>query len=155
MVALGTVADVVKLDRNNRVLVHQGLRRIRAGRACPLVAALFRTAGRDPLRASTYDLGFVAGPRLNAAGRLDDMAVGIEGLTTDDPTRAASIAEQLDELNRTRRVIEQDMQEGALTQHWSALRLKAALHWRCSMRVGTRAWSVCSLRASRIACIVR
>lgn len=115
LVALGTVADVVKLDRNNRVLVHQGLRRIRAGRACPLVAALFRTAGRDPLRASTYDLGFVAGPRLNAAGRLDDMAVGIEGLTTDDPTRAASIAEQLDELNRTRRVIEQDMQEGALT----------------------------------------
>jgi single-stranded-DNA-specific exonuclease len=115
LVALGTVADVVKLDRNNRVLVHQGLRRIRTGRACPLVAALFRTAGRDPLRASTYDLGFVAGPRLNAAGRLDDMAVGIEGLTTDDPTRAASIAEQLDELNRTRRVIEQDMQEGALT----------------------------------------
>jgi single-stranded-DNA-specific exonuclease len=114
LVALGTVADVVKLDRNNRVLVHQGLRRIRAGKASALVTALFRAAGRDPLRAGTYDLGFVAGPRLNAAGRLKDMALGIDGLTTDDPTRAASIARQLDALNRERREIEADMQEAAL-----------------------------------------
>ena len=114
LVALGTVADVVKLDRNNRVLVHQGLRRIRAGKASALRHALFRAAGRDPLRAGTYDLGFVAGPRLNAAGRLKDMALGIDGLTTDDRTRAASIARQLDALNRERREIEADMQEAAL-----------------------------------------
>jgi single-stranded-DNA-specific exonuclease len=114
LVALGTVADVVKLDRNNRLLVHQGLRRIRAGKAAALVTALLRTAGRDCQRASTYDLGFVAGPRLNAAGRLHDMAVGIDGLTTDDDSRAAEIAGQLDGLNRERRAIEADMQETAL-----------------------------------------
>ena len=114
LVALGTVADVVKLDRNNRVLVQHGLRRIRAGKASALVDALLRAAGRDPLRASTYDLGFVAGPRLNAAGRLEDMALGIDGLTTDDPTRAASIARRLDALNRERREIEADMQTAAL-----------------------------------------
>ena len=115
LVALGTVADVVKLDRNNRILVHQGLRRIRAGKAASLVTALFRAAGRECARASTYDLGFVAGPRLNAAGRLQDMSVGIDGLTTDDETRAAEIASQLDGLNRERREIEADMQETALT----------------------------------------
>ncbi len=114
LVALGTVADVVRLDRNNRLLVQQGLRRIRAGRACALVTALLRTAGRDGLRASTYDLGFVAGPRLNAAGRLQDMSVGIDGLTSDDESRAAEIARQLDGLNRQRREIEADMQESAL-----------------------------------------
>lgn len=114
LVALGTVADVVGLDRNNRLLVHQGLRRIRAGKASPLVAALMRSAARDPLRASTYDLGFVAGPRLNAAGRLQDMSLGIDGLTTDDTARAAAIADQLDALNRQRRDIEAGMQETAL-----------------------------------------
>lgn len=115
LVALGTVADVVRLDRNNRILVQQGLRRIRAGRAASvLVAALLRTAGRESRRAGTYDLGFVAGPRLNAAGRLDDMALGIEGLITDDTARADAIARQLDELNRERREIEADMQETAL-----------------------------------------
>jgi len=114
VVALGTVADVVKLDRNNRVFVQQGLRRIRAGKSCALVDALLRAAGRDPARAGTYDLGFVAGPRLNAAGRLQDMALGIDGLTTDDPTRAASIAHRLDALNRERREIEADMQQAAL-----------------------------------------
>jgi single-stranded-DNA-specific exonuclease len=114
LVALGTVADVVKLDRNNRLLVHQGLRRIRAGRSSALVAALLRVAARDCMRASTYDLGFVAGPRLNAAGRLQDMSLGIEGLTTDDEARAAEIAGQLDGLNRERREIEAGMQETAL-----------------------------------------
>lgn len=114
LVALGTVADVVRLDANNRVLVQQGLKRIRAGRMQPGIAALFAAAGRDPARASAYDLGFVLGPRLNAAGRLTDMALGIECLVTDDPLRARDIAGQLDALNRERREIEAQMQKGAL-----------------------------------------
>ena len=115
LVALGTVADVVRLDVNNRILVDQGLRRIRAGRARPGINALFRVAGRDPSRVSTYDLGFVVGPRLNAAGRLTDMSVGIECLLTQDPVRATELAKQLDSLNRERREIEAGMQETALT----------------------------------------
>ena len=114
LVALGTVADVVRLDANNRVLVQQGLKRMRAGRMQPGVAALFRAAGRDASRASAYDLGFCLGPRLNAAGRLDDMSLGIECLATDDAARAHTIACKLDELNRERRAIEADMQESAL-----------------------------------------
>ena len=114
LVALGTVADVVKLDDNNRLLVQQGLQRIRAGRAQAGISALFNAAGRELSRAATYDLGFVAGPRLNAAGRLTDMSLGIECLTTDDPGRAADIARQLDQLNRQRRDIEAGMQESAL-----------------------------------------
>jgi single-stranded-DNA-specific exonuclease len=114
LVALGTVADVVRLDDNNRILVDQGLRRIRAGRARPGINALLRIAGRDPLRASAYDLGFAAGPRLNAAGRLTDMRVGIECLLANDPIQAAQLASQLDALNRERREIEAGMQESAL-----------------------------------------
>jgi single-stranded-DNA-specific exonuclease len=114
LVALGTVADVVPLDSNNRILVHQGLRRIRAGRMQPGVAALFQTAGRDHARATAYDLGFVVGPRLNAAGRLTDMSLGIECLVTTDPVRALEIAADLDRLNRQRREIESGMQETAL-----------------------------------------
>jgi len=114
LVALGTVADVVKLDDNNRILVQQGLQRIRSGKTWPGIAALLRIAGRDAARASTYDLGFVVGPRLNAAGRLDDMAVGIECLITNDHGTAERIARQLDDLNRQRRVIESDMHENAL-----------------------------------------
>ncbi len=114
LVALGTVADVVRLDENNRILVHQGLKRIRAGRAQPGITALLRVAARDPARAGTYDLGFAVGPRLNAAGRLSDMSLGIECLTTDDPARAQAIAQELDALNRERRTIEADMQESAL-----------------------------------------
>jgi len=114
LVALGTVADVVRLDENNRILVHQGLQRIRAGRAQAGVSALLRAAGRDPARAGTYDLGFAAGPRLNAAGRLTDMSLGIECLITDDEVRAQEIASELDALNRERRTIEADMQESAL-----------------------------------------
>lgn len=114
LVALGTVADVVKLDDNNRLLVQQGLQRIRAGRAQAGINALFNAAGRDIHRAGTYDLGFVVGPRLNAAGRLTDMSLGIECLATDDAGRAADIARQLDQLNRQRRDIEADMQESAL-----------------------------------------
>jgi len=114
LVALGTVADVVRLDHANRILVEQGLRRIRAGRAHPGVDALFRVAGRDPARATASDLGFVAGPRLNAAGRLADMTVGIRCLVTDDPLEARGIASELDRLNRERREVESSMQEEAL-----------------------------------------
>ena len=115
LVALGTVADVVRLDANNRVLVQQGLKRMRAGRMQPGIAALFEAAGREPSRASAYDLGFVLGPRLNAAGRLTDMALGIECLVTDDRVRALEIARELDALNRERREIEAQMQESALS----------------------------------------
>src|SRR5437879_2418656 len=113
LVALGTVADVVQLDFNNRVLVAQGLRRIRAGRMQEGVRALLAVAGRPPSRASGFDLGFLLGPRLNAAGRLSDMSLGIECLTTDDRGRALEIARQLDDLNRARRAIEADMQAQA------------------------------------------
>jgi len=113
LVALGTVADVVPLDFNNRVLVTQGLRRIRAGRMQEGVRALFAVAGHDPSRASGFDLGFLLGPRLNAAGRLSDMSLGIECLITEDRGRALEIARQLDDLNRTRRTIEGDMQAQA------------------------------------------
>lgn len=114
LVALGTVADVVKLDANNRILVAQGLARVRAGKACPGVAALLEVAGRPARRACAYDLGFVAGPRLNAAGRLQDMSLGIECLLADDPRRALELAAKLDALNRERREIEVGMQESAL-----------------------------------------
>ena len=114
IVALGTVADVVKLDDNNRTLVYQGLRRIRTGRLHAGLAALFTAAGRDYQRASEYDLGFVIGPRLNAAGRLDDMSLGIECLITDDEHLATNLANRLDLLNRERREVERTMQDSAL-----------------------------------------
>ncbi|HZP92316.1 MAG TPA: single-stranded-DNA-specific exonuclease RecJ [Burkholderiales bacterium] len=114
LVALGTVADVARLDDNNRILVAQGLRRIRAGRARPGVEALFGVAGRDSRRASGYDLAFVLGPRLNAAGRLTDMALGIECLLASDAGRAAELAGELDALNRERRDLEAQMQDSAL-----------------------------------------
>jgi single-stranded-DNA-specific exonuclease len=114
LVALGTVADVVKLDANNRILVAQGIKRMRAGRMHPGVAALFRVAGRQARTASPFDLGFAVGPRLNAAGRLDDMSLGIECLVTDDEGRAWAIAQQLNEINLKRREIEAEMQDTAL-----------------------------------------
>ena len=113
LVALGTVADVVKLDRNNRCLVAQGLKRIRAGRMQPGVAALFAAAGRDPRLASAADFGFALGPRLNAAGRLADMTLGIECLLTDDVARAHELASALDAINRERRTVEAGMREQA------------------------------------------
>lgn len=115
LVALGTVADVVALDHNNRVLVEQGLRRIRAGRCVPGITALLTVGGRNPARTVASDLGFAVGPRLNAAGRLEDMALGIECLLADDPGVAQHMARQLDQLNRERREIEADMQAQALT----------------------------------------
>nr|WP_198980011.1 single-stranded-DNA-specific exonuclease RecJ [Herbaspirillum sp. ASV7] len=114
LVALGTVADVVKLDANNRILVAQGLKRMRSGKMHPGIAALFRAAGREARRATPFDLGFAVGPRLNAAGRLADMALGIECLTTDDEGRAWAIAQQLDAINRERRDIEAGMQDTAM-----------------------------------------
>jgi single-stranded-DNA-specific exonuclease len=116
LVALGTVADVVRLDDNNRILVNQGLKRIRAGKSHAGIAALLQVAGREARRASVYELGFMLGPRLNAAGRLDDMALGIECLITDDPARAQEIARQLDALNRQRREIEAGMLTSAESQ---------------------------------------
>jgi len=116
LVAVGTVADVVPLDRNNRILVAAGLERIRNGLAQPGIAALFQVAGRSARIARATDLGFSVGPRINAAGRLTDMTVGIECLLADDPIRALELARQLDELNRERRAIEADMQVDALAE---------------------------------------
>jgi single-stranded-DNA-specific exonuclease len=113
LVALGTVADVVRLDANNRRLVAQGLKRIRAGRMQPGVAALYHAAARDATRASAFDFGFALGPRINAAGRLSDMTLGIECLLTDDAGRAAELAGQLDAINRERREVEAGMREQA------------------------------------------
>ena len=114
LVALGTVADVVPLDANNRILVHQGLARIRAGRAHAGLKAVLEVAGREAQRISSTDLGFILGPRLNAAGRLDDMSLGIECLLTDDQGLARDMAVQLDQLNHDRKAIEQGMQREAL-----------------------------------------
>lgn len=114
LVALGTVADVVALDHNNRVMVAQGLRRIRAGRCAAGISELLKVAGRNQSRAVSSDLGFAVGPRLNAAGRLEDMSIGIECLLTDDIGRAYQLASTLDRLNRERREIETRMQDEAL-----------------------------------------
>ena len=113
LVALGTVADLVPLDRNNRILVDAGLKRIRNGRACAGINALFDSGKRDLARAVASDLGFVVGPRINAAGRLEDMRIGIECLLTDDPARAAQLAETLSAMNAERRELQTDMVEQA------------------------------------------
>ena len=138
LVALGSVADVVPLDANNRILVHQGLARIRAGRARPGLRAILEVAGRDHRRITSTDLGFILGPRLNAAGRLDDMSLGIECLLCEDEALARDMATQLDELNKDRKAIEQGMQREALAQlricHWRTCRSACA----CSSRTGTR-----------------
>jgi single-stranded-DNA-specific exonuclease len=116
LVALGSVADVVPLDANNRILVHQGLERIRAGRARPGIKAILEVAKRDHARITSTDLGFIVGPRLNAAGRLDDMSLGIECLLTEDAGLAREMAAQLDGMNQDRKSIEQGMQREALAQ---------------------------------------
>ena len=114
LVALGTVADVVSLDSNNRILVEQGLRRIRAGRARPGLLALIELGNRNVSNLVSQDLGFAVGPRLNAAGRLDDISLGIECLLTDDPNLAMDMAKQLDQLNQDRKQIEQGIQQEAM-----------------------------------------
>ncbi|CAN5184850.1 single-stranded-DNA-specific exonuclease RecJ [soil metagenome] len=113
LVALGTVADVVKLDANNRRLVAQGLKRIRAGALPAGIASLFKAAGRQAPVATTFDFGFALGPRINAAGRLADMRLGIECLPTDDAARADELAQMLDSINRERRQIESGMRDQA------------------------------------------
>ncbi len=114
LVALGTVADVVPMDRNNRLLVSQGLARIRSGNCRPGIKALLLAANRTLERVTAQDMGFAVGPRLNAAGRLSDMALGIECLMSDDEMQARNMAVRLDELNKERREIQNDMQEQAL-----------------------------------------
>lgn len=115
LVALGTVADVVRLDKNNRILVQQGIKRIRAGHGVAGIQALFVQAGRTVSRTVSTDLGFVIGPRLNAAGRLEDMSIGIECLLTDDASRAQELAAVLDEINKQRKDIEAKMRQEAFT----------------------------------------
>ncbi len=116
LVALGTVADLVPLDQNNRILVHQGLKRIRRGQVQPGLRALINIAGREQRRLQASDLGFALGPRINAAGRLDDMSLGIECLICDDETRCQEIALKLDQMNRERRGIEAQARESALAE---------------------------------------
>lgn len=122
IVALGTIADVVPLDHINRILVSQGLARIRSGHCCAGIMALLEVAGRGREQVVASDMGFAVGPRLNAAGRLQDMSIGIRCLLTDDPAQAKSLASELDELNRERRSIETEMQDQAM-QHLENLQL--------------------------------
>jgi single-stranded-DNA-specific exonuclease len=151
IVALGTVADVVPLDQNNRILVYQGLRRIRAGQCVPGITALLEIAGRNQSRLVAADLGFAVGPRLNAAGRLDDMSLGINCLLTDDATAARQMATVLSELNDERRVIEQDMQQQALTI-LAALRPEKQQHLPTGICLFDEQWhqGVIGILASRI-----
>lgn len=152
LVALGTVADVVPLDENNRILVSQGLKRMRAGRACVGIQQILRIAGREMHSIVSSDLGFAIGPRLNAAGRLEDMSLGIECLITDDANRAAMIAEQLDQLNKDRRNIEQGMQKQAMQslQHLEASISQAHLPSGISLYNGDWHQGVIGILASRI-----
>ena len=122
LVALGTVADLVPLDRNNRILVEAGLKRIRAGRGCAGIAALLASGKRDPARAVASDLGFVVGPRINAVGRLEDIRLGIECLLTDDPAQARRLADTLSAINHERRDLQAGMveQAEAAVEHWLA-----------------------------------
>lgn len=152
LVALGTVADVVPLDENNRIIVSQGLKRIQAGRACVGINAILKVAGREVNRITASDLGFAVGPRLNAAGRLEDMSLGIECLITDDAGYAMRIAEQLDELNRNRREIEQEMQTQAMQslQHLESAIEQAELPFGISLYNPDWHQGVIGILASRI-----
>ena len=132
LVALGTVADLVPLDFNNRVLVEAGLRRIRTRRACAGVLALLDVAGRDPVGIVSADLGYVLGPRINAAGRLDDMALGIECLLSDDPLEARSLAARLSTINAERR----DLQEAMVEQGEAAVARWIASHGGDTLPLG-------------------
>ncbi len=150
LVALGTVADVVPLDRNNRILVHQGLMRIRAGDCRPGILALLEAAGRDHRRVQSTDMGFVVGPRLNAAGRLDDMTRGIACLLAESIEEARPLARELDGLNRERRRIEQEMQDEAerILADWMAD--EQALAWGLCLYREDWHQGVIGILASRI-----
>ncbi|MFA5632505.1 MAG: single-stranded-DNA-specific exonuclease RecJ [Porticoccaceae bacterium] len=150
LVALGTVADVVPLDRLNRILVHQGLQRVRAGQCRPGIRALLEVAGRDLARTVAADFGFAAGPRLNAAGRLDDMTLGIQCLLTDNYALARELAGQLNELNSDRREIEAGMQQEALRIVEKLHFEDRALPWGLCLYDGAWHQGVVGLLASRI-----
>ena len=151
LVALGTVADVAQLDRNNRILVSNGLKRIRAGVSQAGIQALFQAAVRDPRKANTFDLGFAIGPRLNAAGRLADMTLGIRLLLTDKTDEAITLAHELDRINRERRVIETGMQEAALA-HLAEDQLAGTMAQRTSICLWNPEWhqGVVGIVASRL-----
>ena len=151
LVALGTVADVAQLDRNNRILVSNGLKRIRAGICQAGIGALFQAAGRDPRSTNTFDLGFAIGPRLNAAGRLADMTLGIRLLLSDNAEQALELAQELDRINRERRVIETGMQEAALA-HLAEDQLAGTMAERTSICLWNPEWhqGVVGIVASRL-----
>lgn len=149
LVALGTVADLVPLDHNNRILVQQGIARIRSGRCRPGISALLEVAGRDQRRLSTTDIGFILGPRINAAGRLDDIGTGIRCLLTRDPSEARELAGELDMLNRDRKAIEQGMQREALVA-LDALRLEGEIPWSLCLYDASWHQGVVGILASRI-----
>ena len=150
LVALGTVADVVPLDRNNRILVHQGIQRVRAGKARPGILALLNIAGKNYQKLTSQDFGFILGPRLNAAGRLDDMSIGIQCLLTNDVDRAQALAVELDALNRDRRAIESSMQKEALSSLESLALQESELPW--GLCLFDKSWhqGVVGILASRI-----
>jgi single-stranded-DNA-specific exonuclease len=152
LVALGTVADLVPLDRNNRILVHAGLERMRAGRMQAGIAALFAVAGRSARRAPAADLGFALAPRLNAAGRLEDMSLGIECLLADDPDAARAHAARLDTLNRERRSLEARMQEEAGEVLAAAAASEGPVQGRSTITVFAQDWhpGIVGLVASRL-----
>ncbi len=149
LVALGTVADVVPLDHNNRILVQQGLMRIRAGRCRPGISALLRVANRDQERVSASDIGFAIGPRLNAAGRLDDMSIGIQCLLENDPNRAYQLAGMLNDFNLDRRAIEASMQQEA---EIVLQKMEQASSIGCTICLADSSWhqGVIGILASRI-----
>ena len=151
LVALGTVADVAQLDRNNRILVSNGLKRIRTGVSQAGIQALFQAAVRDPRKANTFDLGFAIGPRLNAAGRLADMTLGIRLLLSEKPDEAIELAYELDRINRERRVIESGMQEAALA-HLAEDQLTGTIAERSSICLWNPEWhqGVVGIVASRL-----
>lgn len=150
LVALGTVADVVPLDHNNRILVQQGLQRIRAGRARPGILALLDVAGRDKARLVASDLGFAVGPRLNAAGRLDDMALGINCLLCTNPDQAREMAAELDDLNRDRKAIESSMQAEAMASLSGISLSQDDMAWGLCLYDATWHQGVIGILASRI-----
>jgi single-stranded-DNA-specific exonuclease len=151
LVALGTVADVVPLDHNNRVLVAQGLARMRAGHARPGINAMLEVAGRTPNKLVASDLGFAIGPRLNAAGRLDDMSLGIQCLLCETPALAREMALQLDELNRDRKAIESGMQQEAMRMLQKQLHMdENNLPWGLCLFDETWHQGVIGILASRI-----
>jgi single-stranded-DNA-specific exonuclease len=152
LVALGTVADLVPLDRNNRVLVRQGLERIRRGLTRPGIMALLRLGKRDYRYVSAADLGFAVGPRLNAAGRLEDMSAGIRCLLSDDPGEAREQAERLDALNRERRGMQEQMQQEAMDQVQSIVESVAEASLPSAISLFDENWhqGIVGLVASRV-----